>query len=109
MDNVRKIESALENLEHVKIQETPEFAFVVALRQRLISNHFGPDLAAQMVVSQTVDLPDELTVEQAKQLGSRYADLVAMCYDELETAFGPSAPSLEACQLAKQLLTRWAS
>ena len=86
------------------VHETPEFVFMVAVRDQLLKNHFGRDEAHRLASQQNIRLPFGATAEQLEDMGYHYANLLAKCHDDLETKGGFEGPNTEASLLAQRLV-----
>lgn len=83
---------------------TPEFIFMVALKNQLLENHFERETAHRLASQLDVALPHGATPEQLQEMGQYCADLIARCHDELQSAGGFDGPSDEAALLAQRLI-----
>lgn len=95
--------ATMQQLADQSIRTKPEFVFMVALRNRLLENHFGHDDAARLASRHILPLPVGSTTEQLTDMAYHFANLIANCHDDLERQ-GFSGPSDEAALLAEQLV-----
>lgn len=96
--------STLQSLATGTIRETPEFVFMVALKNELCNCHWDEPTALRLAAQHDVRLPQGATVEQLQDMAYHYAKLITQCHDDLQAAGGYDGPSDEAALLAQRLV-----
>ena len=94
----------LQSLAQTRIRETPEFQFILAMKQQLLKNKWEPAQAKAIAGSQNVSLPEGATSEELHEMGYQYAELYTVVYNDLVVVGQWDDPIVEAGLLTKQLL-----
>lgn len=96
----------LQSLAQTRIRETPEFQFIMALKQQLLQNKWEPAQAKAIAGSQNISLPEGATSGELQDMGYYYAELYTSVYNDLVVVGKWDDPIVEAGLLTKQLLER---
>jgi hypothetical protein len=91
-------------LSEANIADTPEFVFMLATKIQLLENKFAEDEARTFLAAHTVPLPAGATVDELKEMGSFYAEVLTRCFNDLVNTDQFEEPIVEAAALANKVL-----
>lgn len=94
----------LQSLAQLRIRETPEFQFIIAMEKHLLTNMWEPNQAKAIAGSHSVTLPAGATAQELDDMAYYYVELFTAVYNDLAIVAKWDYPIVEAGVLTKQLL-----